>query len=337
MPLSKNELEITLSALIQDFFCRRLIAQRNASSQTIAGYRDTFRLLFYYAQEKLKKAPAALRFEDLDADFVLKFLDYLEQERGNCERTRNLRLAAIRSFLRYVSYRLPGSLSSIQQVLAIPLKRFDQPSLEFLQRVEVEAIITAPDKTTFSGHRDFVMFMTLYNTGARVSEIIGLQVGDVCLESKASILIHGKGRKQRAVPLWKSTQRHLKKWLLRLKSDSHEPLFPSRCGRPLTRSGVEYRLCLAVKKAAEQFPSLEKRQISPHTLRHTTAMHLLQSGADITVIALWLGHESPATTHMYVEADLAMKEKALQKLQDPSLKSVRYQAIDSILSFLESL
>ena len=335
--MSKNKLESSLSALIQDFFCRRLITQRNASPQTIAGYRDTFRLLFHYAQEKLKKTPAALRFEDLGSDFVLKFLDYLEQQRRNCERTRNLRLAAIRSFLRYVSYRLPGSLSSIQQVLAIPLKRFDRPSLEFLQREEVEAIITAPDITTFSGHRDFVMFLTLYNTGARVSEIIRLQVGDVCPESKASILIHGKGRKQRTVPLWKSTQRHLKKWLLRWKSDSHEPLFPSRSGRSLTRSGVEYRLRLAVKKAAEQFPSLEKRQISPHTLRHTTAMHLLQSGVDITVIALWLGHESPVTTHMYVEADLAMKEKALQKLQDPSLKSVRYQASDSLLSFLESL
>jgi len=335
--MSKNELEITLSTLIQDFFCRRLIAQRNASSQTIAGYRDTFRLLFRYAQEKLKKAPAALQFEDLDADFILKFLDHLEQERGNSERTRNLRLAAIRSFLRYVSYRHPCSLSSIQAVLAIPLKRFDRPPLDFLSREEMEAIIAAPEKTTFSGHRDFVMFMTLYNTGARVSEIIRLQVGDVSLENKASILIHGKGRKQRVVPLWKSTHRHLKMWLLRLKSDSHESFFPSRCGRPLSRSGVEYRLRLAVNKAAEQFPSLGKRKISPHTLRHTTAMHLLQSGVDITVIALWLGHESPATTHMYVEADLTMKEKALKKLQDPSFKSVRYQASDSILSFLESL
>ena len=335
--MSKNKLEINLSTLIQNFFCQRLITQRNASSQTIASYRDTFRLLFRYAQEKTKKDPAALQLTDLNADFVLKFLDYLEQERGNSERTRNLRLAAIRSFMCYVSYRLPGSLSTIQEVLAIPLKRFDQPSLEFLAREEVEAIITAPEKTTFSGHRDFVMFMTLYNTGARVSEIIRLRVSDVCLESKASILIHGKGRKQRAIPLWNSTTRHLKKWLLQLKSDSNEPIFPSRCGRPLSRSGVEYRLGLAVKKAAERFPSLEKRQISPHTLRHTTAMHLLQSGVDITVIALWLGHESPATTHLYIEADLTMKEKALKKLQDPSLKSVRYQAGDSILSFLESL
>ena len=334
--MSKNEMEINLSTLIQHFFCRRLIAQRNVSSQTIAGYRDSFRLLFRYAQKKLKKDPADLRLEDLNADFVLEFLDYLEQERGNSERTRNLRLAAIRSFLRYVSYRLPGSLSTIQAVLAVPQKKFDRPALEFLTREEVEAIIEAPDKTTFGGHRDFIMFMTLYNTGARVSEIIGLRVSDLCLESKASILIHGKGRKQRTVPLWKSTKHHLEKWLFRLAPDSG-PLFPSRCGCPLSRAGVEYRLRLAVKKAAERFPSLKKRRISPHTFRHTTAMHLLQSGVDITVIALWLGHESPATTHLYVEADLTMKEKALKKLQDPSLKSVRYQADDSILSFLESL
>lgn len=335
--MSKNKLEISLSTLIQDFFCQRLITQRNASSQTVASYRDTFRLLFRYAQETMKKDPATLQFEDMNTDFVLRFLDYLEQGRGNSERTRNLRLAAIRSFMRYVSYRLPGSLSTIQEVLAIPLKRFNLPSLEFLRREEVEAIITAPDITTLGGHRDFVMFMTLYNTGARVSEIIRLRLSDVCLESKASVLIHGKGRKQRAVPLWSSTKRHLKRWLLQLKSDSNDPLFPNRDGSPLTRSGVEYRLRLAVKKATERFPSLEKRKISPHTLRHTTAMHLLQSGVDITVIALWLGHESPATTHMYVEADLTMKEKALKRLQDPSLKSVRYQAGDSILSFLESL
>jgi len=335
--MNKKDLEITLSTLIQHFFCRRLITQRNASSKTIASYRDTFRLLFRYAQEKMKKMPADLQFEDLNADFVLKFLDYLEQGRNNSERTRNLRLAAIRSFIRYVSYRLPDSLSTIQEVLAIPLKRFDRPSLEFLRREEVEAIIEAPDKTTFSGHRDFVMFMTLYNTGARVSEIISLLVSDICLESKASVLIHGKGRKQRAVPLWSSTKRHLKRWLLELKSDSHESLFPSRGGQPLSRSGVEYRLRLAIKKATERFPSLEKRKVSPHTFRHTTAMHLLQSGVDITVIALWLGHESPTTTHLYVEADLTMKEKALRKLQDPSLKSLRYQASDSILSFLESL
>lgn len=335
--MSKNKPEISFSTLIQDFFCQRLMAQRNASSQTIASYRDTFRLLFRFAQEKMKKEPVSLQLTDMNAEVVLNFLDYLEKERGNDESSRNLRLAAIRSFMRYASYQVVGSISTVQKVLAIPLKRFDRPSLEFLSREEVEAIITSPDKATFSGYRDFVMFMTLYNTGARVSEITRLRVNDVCLEGRASIVIHGKGRKQRTVPLWKSTAKHLREWLYRLKPNPNAPVFPNRCGRPLTRSGVEYRLRLAVKKAAKQFPTLEKRQISPHTMRHTTAMHLLQSGVDITVIALWLGHESPATTHMYVEADLAMKERALKKPRDPSLKSVRYQAGDSVLAFLESL
>ncbi len=286
---------------------------------------------------QIKKEPASLQLTDMNAELVLKFLDYLENERGNDERSRNLRLAAIRSFMRYVSYQVVGSLFTIRKVLAIPLKRFDRPSLGFLSREEVEAIITSPDKATLCGYRDFVMFMTLYNTGARVSEITCLRVNDVCLDDRASIIIHGNGRKQRAVPLWKSTAKHLKEWLYRLKPAHSAPLFPNRCGRLLTRSGVEYRLRIAVKRAAKQFPTLEKRHVSPHTIRHTTAMHLLQSGVDITVIALWIGHESPATTHMYVEADLSMKERALKKLQDPSLKSVRYQASDSVLAFLESL
>ena len=335
--MSKNKSEISFSALIQNFFCRRLIAQQNVSPQTIASYRDTFRLFFQYAQEKIKKEPASLQLTDMNVQLVLDFLDYLENERGNAERSRNLRLAAIRSFMHYASYQDIGSLSAICKILAIPLKRFDRPSFEFLSPEEVEAIITSPDKTTFSGHRDYVMFMTLYNTGARVSEITRLQVNDVCLEDKAFIIIHGKGRKQRSVPLWKSTAKHMKEWFFRLSADGNAPAFPNRHGRPLTRSGVEYRLRLAIKNTSEQFPTLRKRQISPHTMRHTTAMHLLQSGVDITVIALWLGHESPVTTHMYIEADLAMKEKALQKMQDPSLKSVRYQAKDSILAFLESL
>lgn len=333
----KEKTDISLATLIQNFFCQRLMSQRSASSQTIASYRDTFCLLFRYAKEMMKKEPADLVLTDINADFVLKFLDYLEMKRGNCQRTRNLRLAAIRSFMNYISYQIPGSLSVIGQVLAIPLKKFNRPFLEFLTRDEVEAIIEAPDKLTFSGYRDFVMFMTMYNTGARVSEIIRLKVCDINLEGRASILIHGKGRKQRIVPLWNSTKHHLKNWLFQIKSDPGGPIFPSRCGKPLSRSGVEYRLRLATRKAAEKFPSLKKRRISPHTFRHTTALHLLQSGVDITVIALWLGHESPATTHLYVETDMTMKENALKKLQDPSLKSVRYKPSDSILSFLESL
>lgn len=205
----------------------------------------------------------------------------------------------------------------------------------FLQ--EIEAIITSPDKSTFSGHRDYVMFMTFYNTGARVSEMTCLQYQDIYLENSAFVVIHGKGRKQRSVPLWKSTAKHIKEWCSRLSLKGSGSVFPNRHGKPLTRSGVEYRLRLAVTKASEQFPALRHRKISPHTVRHTTAMHLLQSGVDITVIALWLGHESPATTHMYVEADLKMKEQALKKIQDPSLGNVRYKAKDPVLAFLESL
>jgi site-specific recombinase XerD len=335
--MSKNKAEISFSTLILDFFCQRLIAQQNVSPQTVASYRDTFRLFFQYTQDKMKKEPTSLQLTDMNAQLVLDFLDYLENQRGNAQRSRNLRLAAIRSFMRYVSYQDVESLSTVRKVLAIPLKRFNRPSFTYLSPEEVEAIITSPDKTTFSGQRDYVMFMTLYNTGARVSEITRLQVNNVCLEEKAFIIIHGKGRKQRSVPLWKSTAKHMKEWLFQMKPDSNAPVFPNRFGRPLTRSGVEYRLRLAIKKASERFPALRKRQISPHTMRHTTAMHLLQSGVDITVIALWLGHESPATTHMYVEADLAMKERALKKLQDPSMESVRYHAKDSILAFLESL
>jgi len=333
----KEKTNISLATLLQNFFCQRLISQRGASPQTIASYRDTFCLLFRYAKEMKNKEPASLALTDINADFILKFLDYLEIKRGNCQRTRNLRLAAIRSFMNYISYQVPDSLFVISQVIAIPLKKFDRPSLEFLTRDEVEAIIEAQDKLTFSGHRDFVMFMTMYNTGARVSEIISLKVSDINLEDKAYIIINGKGRKQRAVPLWNSTKHHLKNWLFQIKAYPSDAVFPGRCGKPLSRSGVEYRLRLATKKAAEKFPSLKKRKISPHTLRHTTALHLLQSGVDITVIALWLGHESPATTHLYVEADMTMKENALKKLQDPSLKSVRYKPSDSILSFLESL
>lgn len=335
--MNQKHSEISFSTLVQEFFCQCLMAQRNASGQTIASYRDTFRLLFQYTQKITGKAPATLELTDLDANLILGFLDHLEKERGNSVRSRNARLAAIRSFMHYASYKNPCSLSTIQQVLAIPMKRYDQPMLAFLSREEVEAIISAGNKTIWSGHRDSVMFLTLYNTAARVSEIINLKVADVSFGNGSSIHIHGKGRKQRTVPLWKSTATRLKEWLARLKPMANSPLFPNRNSDPLSRSGVEYRLRVAIQKAAKRCETLKNRHISPHIFRHTTAMHLLQSGIDITVIALWLGHESPSTTHMYIEADLSMKEQALKKLQGPSLKGLRYKASDSILNFLESL
>ncbi len=327
----------TFAALLQDFFCQRLIAQRRVSARTVESYRDTFRLFLHHAQTRTKKPASALTLADLDAPAILEFLDYLEIERHNCPRTRNARLAALRSFLHYAAVQDPAAMPRIQRSLAIPTKRFDRPILGYLSREEMEAILAAPDRSTWSGQRDHVLLGTLYNTGARVSEIIAVRVGDVALDQHSSINLHGKGRKERAVPLWKSTIKWLREWLPRIDSGPDAPLFPNGRGRSLSRSGVETRLRAAVARAAPGCTSLAKRRISPHTLRHTTAMHLLQSGVDLTVIALWLGHESPETTHLYVEADLAMKEQALKKLQDPTAKALRFRANDRLLAFLDGL
>lgn len=324
-------------SLVQDFFCRRLIAQRNASPQTVASYRDTFRLLLHYAETRLGKPPTSLSLADLDAPLVLDFLDHLEKERGNLARSRNARLAAIRSFLHYAALQDPASLPAIERTLAIPIKRFDKPLLGFLSREEMEAVLSAPDASTWSGHRDQVMLATFYNTAARVSEILALRISDAQLDRSASLRIQGKGRKQRLVPLWKSTVNKLKGWMARIAPRPDAPLFPNRDGKPLSRDGIEKRLRVAVEIAAQRCPSLRGRRVSPHTLRHTTAMHLLQSGVDITVIALWLGHESPATTHLYVEADLSMKEQALKRVQEPLGKPLRYRPTDRLLAFLEAL
>ena len=329
--------KIAFPALLQDFFQRRLIAERGASAHTVASYRDTFELLLCYAEQRTGRTPSALTLEDLDAPVILDFLDYLEVERGNSPRTRNLRLTAIRSFLRYASVREPTSLAVAQRVLAIPTKRFDRPVLGYLSREEVEALLDAPDRSTWSGQRDAVLFAVFYNTGARVSEIIGLRVADVLLDRASALCLHGKGRKERVVPLWKSTAANLRSWLPRIDRSPEAPVFPNRAGNRLSRSGVEHRLRVALRKASEQCPSLAARRISPHTLRHTTAMHLLQSGVDITVIALWLGHEDTATTHLYVQADLAMKEAALKRVEDPGPEPVSFKASDRLLAFLEAL
>lgn len=329
--------EITFPALLQDFFQRRLVAERGASAHTIASYRDTFELLLRYAEQRTGRTPSALTLEDLDAPMVLAFLDHLEAERDNSPRTRNLRLTAIRSFMRHASLRDPISLPVAHRVLAISTKRFDRPALGYLSRKEVEALLAAPDRATWSGQRDAVLFAVLYNTGARVSEITGLRIADVLLDRALALHLHGKGRKERVIPLWKSTAAQLRAWFGRIDRTPDAPVFPNRIGKRLSRSGVEQRLRVALGKASEQCPSLAGRQISPHTLRHTTAMHLLQSGVDIAVIALWLGHEDTATTHLYVEADLAMKEAALRRVEDPAPTPVQFRASDRLLAFLEAL
>jgi site-specific recombinase XerD len=328
---------ITFAAVLQDFFLLRLRTERGASPRTIASYRDTFELLLRFAEQHKGQPPSRLTLSDLDAPLVLEFLDHIEKDRLNSPRTRNVRLAAIRSFMRYALVRDPASLAIAQRVLDIPAKRFDRPVLGFLTREEVDAILDAPDRTTWSGRRDAVLFATLYNTGARVSEITGLRVANVLLERESAVHLHGKGRKQRVVPLWKSTAAQLRDWLREIDRSPENPIFPNRAGRTLSCSGVQNRLQLAVTKAIERCPSLAGRRISPHTIRHSTAMHLLQSGVALAVIALWLGHESPQTTQLYVEADLAMKEAALQRVQDPSPRRGRFKASDSLLAFLDGL
>jgi integrase/recombinase XerD len=328
---------ITFPALLQNFFRRRLVAECGASAHTIASYRDTFELLLRYAEKQSGRTPSALNLEDLDAPVVLSFLDHLETERSCCPRTRNLRLTAIRSFMRYASVRDPTCLPVAQRVLAISGKRFDRPVLGFLSHEEVQALLDAPDRNTWSGKRDAALFAVMYNTGARVSEMIRMRVADVLVDRAHAVHLHGKGRKQRVIPLWKSTVAQLHTWFEQIDRQPQAPVFPNRAGNPMSRSGVENRLRVAITKASLRCPSLRGRAISPHTVRHATAMQLLRSGVDITVIAMWLGHEDTATTHQYIEADLAMKEAALKRMDAPSSKPVIFKARDRLLAFLETL
>jgi integrase/recombinase XerD len=329
--------QVGFPQLVQDFFLRRLVAQRGASARTVEAYRDAFELLLGFAEQRTGKPPSALSLADLDAPLILDFLDHLETGRGNTARTRNARLAAIHSFMRYAAVRDPASLPITARVLAIPAKRFDRPVLGYLSREQVAAILAAPGQRTWSARRDTVLLATAYNTGARVSELAGLRVRDVLLDRQTAVHLHGKGRKQRVIPLWKTTAAQLRAWLDQINSAPGAPVFPNRAGAPLTRSGIRDRLDRAVADAEQHCPSLHGQHVTPHTLRHSTAMHLLQSGTDLAVIALWLGHESPATTHQYLEADLAAKEAVLRRLSEPASAPARFQPSDRLLAFLQEL
>jgi integrase/recombinase XerD len=263
--------DASLATLLQAFFLERLIAQRNASPQTVAAYRDSFRLLLEFAHQHVGKAPERLELNDIDAPLVLAFLDHLERDRHNTIRSRNARLAAIRSFVHFAAFKDPAALPGIQRVLAIPMKRFDKPLLGFLSKDEIQAILDAPPGDRWSGQRDRIMLATLYNTGARVSELTGLRVADVVLDGSACVHLHGKGRKNRSVPLWRTTTTQLRHWLPRIDSRPDRPLFPSAAGSRLTRPAVTARLRLAVQRAAAQCPSLTNRRVAPHCVRHSTA------------------------------------------------------------------
>ena len=328
----------SFATLVQTYFTEHLTQQRALSPRTIATYRDAFILFLDFVEAHLGKSPVALTLADITPEVIMAFLDHLERQRHNSVRSRNARLVALRSFLKFAAHRDVSSLKVIERALGVPVKRFERPMLGFLSRDEVLAVIGTPDGTWIS-QRDHVLFLLLYNSGARVSEIIGVKVSEVVLDDGAACIhLHGKGRKQRSVPLWRSTVKAIRTWLRRNPQfDAASALLPNRHGHAMTRTNVAQRLTLAVEAATTTHPDLAKRRISPHTIRHTTAMHLLQAGVDISVIALWLGHESPATTHHYVEADLAMKERALARLQAPEVKIHRYRPPDSLIDFLRTL
>lgn len=336
-PNTDKPAQLSFPALVQTFFAEHLTQQRALSSRTVAAYRDAFLLFLEFAEHRLHKAPAVLQLADLTPALILAFLDHLEKDRHNAVRSRNARLAALRTFLKFAAHRDVSALHVVEQALGVPMKRCEQPILGFLTREEMLAVIGLPGES-WTSQRDVLLLALMYNTGARVSEVVGIKVADIVLAPAACVHLHGKGRKQRSVPLWRSTVKLLRAWLrLNPELGPSSALLPNRDGQAMTRSNVTQRLALAVQAAACTMPSLAGRTISPHSIRHSTAMHLLQSGVDISVIALWLGHESPTTTHQYIEADLAMKEKALARLQDPNVVARRFRADDSLMAFLKTL
>jgi len=315
----------TLAFLLESFFMDRLMKQRQASPHTISSYRDTFRLLLRFTQRRLNKPPSRLDFEEIDAPLVAAFLEDLEKSRSITPRTRNLRLTAIRSFFRYVSYEEPSCANQIQRVLATPSKRYTRPLVHFLERSEIDALLAAPDQTTWLGRRDHAFLLVAVQTGLRLSELTSLRRSDVTLSSGAHVCCVGKGRKERCTPLAKTTVTVLRAWLEEPPRQNTDMLFPSVHGRRLSADGVEDLLEKHVTVASKICPSLQKKRITPHVLRHTAAMELLQAGVDRAVIALWLGHESVETTQIYLDANLALKEEMLAKTTPPNGKPGRYK------------
>jgi integrase/recombinase XerD len=323
--------------VLQAFFTQRLMTQRQASPNTIAAYRDTFKLLLGYVLEHTGKHPTQLDLADLDAPLIGGFLQHLETDRGNSVATRNARLAAIHSLFRYAALQAPDHAALTARVLAIPSKRHDHPTLCYLTREEIQALLAAPDPTSWTGRRDHALLLVAIQTGLRVSELTGLAIQNVHLGTGAHVHCTGKGRRDRCTPLTTQTAAVLRSWLAERGGHGPDPLFPTRRGGPLSRDAVERLLAKHTATAAEHCPSLRAKTVSPHVLRHSAAMSLLHAGVDITVIALWLGHQSPATTRVYLHADMAMKERALARTTPPDTTPGRYSAPDTLLAFLDEL
>jgi site-specific recombinase XerD len=327
-----------LPALIERWFTDRLMRHRGASANTIASYRDTFRLLFAFAQERIRRAPSKLSLVDVDAPFICAFLDDLEVHRSVTARTRNLRLTAIRSFFRYVAFQAPAHSAHIQRVLAIPAKRCDKRQLHFLSRTEVDAILSCPDQSTWFGRRDHTLLLLAVQTGLRLSELVSLKRDAVTLGHGAHVRCVGKGRKERCTPLTKSAQHRLRAWLKEPRRRGATALFPNMHGGHLSTDGVQSLLNKYVAQARRGCASLRSKRVSPHILRHTAAMELLQAGVDCSMIALWLGHESIETTQTYLHSHLELKEAALAKLKPYDReRAKRFRPTDRLLEFLNAL
>lgn len=326
-----------LAPILQSFFAEKLVAQRHASPHTVISYRDTLRLLLAFARQQTGKEPFKLELEDLDASLIAAFLNHLEDERGNAPRTRNARLAAIRSLYRFASLRHPEHAELIARVLAIPSKRTQRPVVSYLTRAEIDALLGAPDRSSWLGRRDHALLLVTVTTGLRVSELTGLTCGDAQLGQGACLHCSGKGRKERISPLTKQTAAVLRVWVKERAGEPGDPLFPTRRGGRLSRDAVGDLLAKHVVIAANHCPSLAAKNVTPHVLRHTTAMQLLDAGNDITVIGLWLGHESVQSTQAYLHADLKLKERALARTAPPHTTPGRFKPTDQLLAYLESL
>ena len=327
----------SFAALLERFFTQRLMAQRQVSPNTIASYRDTFHLLLEFAHKRLGKPPSALALSDLDATLISAFLDDIEQSRGVIVRTRNLRLTAIRSFFRYAAYQEPANSGQIQQVLAIPSKRHDRKLVGFLTRVEIEALLAAPNLQTWDGRRNRAFLMTAIQTGLRLSEMTGLRRRDIELGRGPHVRCLGKGRKERCTPFTPQTVNVLKEWLKEPVRGDLDLLFPNIHGRNMSADAVQHLVAKHTTAARLQCPTLNGKRVTPHVMRHTAAMELLQSGVEPTVIALWLGHESIKTTQIYLDANLALKEAALAKMMPIDAIPGRFRPADQLLQFLKNL
>lgn len=325
------------ATLLQGFFTRRLMQERHASAHTIASYRDTFRLFLRFAYTRLGTRPSALALEQLDAALIAAFLAELEDKRGVCVRSRNLRLSAIRSFFQYVAFESPHHSAQIQRILAIPSKRFTRIQICHLTRAEVETLLAAPDPSTWSGRRDHALLLVTVQTGLRLSELTGLRPDDVSLGTGAHVHVLGKGRKERCTPLAKRTQAALRSWMHRDLHPDATVVFPNARGGPLSADGVQYILAKHVATAVKTCASLARKRITFHVLRHTMAMELLRAGVDRPTIAMWLGHESIETTQIYLDADLTLKEKVLDQMAPHSGRRRRYRPDDRLMAFLNAL